>query len=130
MKNVLYCITKYMYRDDILSNILIVARHRHRCRCHRYRHSDIHSFSRVPEHSGTDWVHLFQYRTGSGISFFHSGTGWTGCCTLQHQIFVPSFLLSFSPIGRFSSVQYTSTFNGRLSGQFSGSQAVFFGTTF
>jgi hypothetical protein len=84
MKNVWYCSKNYMYRE-------IVAGHRHRCRCRRYRHSGTHRFSRVP-----DWVHLFLYQTGSSISFIHSGTGWTGCCTVPSSIkfFVPSFLLS------------------------------------
>jgi hypothetical protein len=102
---------------------LIVARHRHGCRCHRYRHSGIHSFVGYRSILVPDWVHLFHYRTCSSISFFHSGTSWTGCCTLQDQIFVK---LTFSPIFRFSSVHCI--FNGRLSGQFSGSQASF-GTT-
>ncbi len=90
----------------------------------RYRHSGILAFWSIvlvgyrvltPLIPVPDW---FQHQL---FSFRYQL--WTGCCTLQHLIFVPAFLLSFSPIGRFSSVHCK--FNGRLSGQFSGSQAAF-----
>jgi hypothetical protein len=129
MKNVWYCSTDFMYTERIFFPTFYsswTSAPMPMPPVSAFWHSGVHSFSRLP-----DWVHLFQYRTGSSISFFlpvpvdrmRYPLASNFCSSF------PAFLLSHWSIFQCTLCIVCNVHSMAGFGQFSGSQAAF-GTNF